>query len=204
VSGGSDATYRFWRTLPGPEDAAWRATEREILERTTAFNARGSGPSGVVVPGNVLRNGSFEEGPDPGPWRPLAAGSTALPGWTVSDGTVDVPGPVARSAHGKRCLDLNGQGPGSVEQTFPPSRAELIVLRSISPVTPSVRPSRKSVSRPPVARQISNSTARAEYSETWAGSAKPGNAPPPLPSPLSRSQAWIPREVVARSSTTWP
>jgi choice-of-anchor C domain-containing protein len=118
VSGGTDATYRFWRTLPGPEAAAWRATERAILERTTAFNARGSGLPSVVVAGNLLKNGSFEEGPDPGPWRPLAAASTALPGWTVSHGTVDVPGPVARSAHGKRCLDLNGQGPGSVEQTF--------------------------------------------------------------------------------------
>jgi choice-of-anchor C domain-containing protein len=119
VSGGSDATYRFWRTVPGPEDAAWRAAERELLERATAFNVRGSGPPGLVVAENLLKNGSFEEGPDPGPWRPLAVGSKALPGWTVSHGTVDVPGSVARSAHGKRCLDLNGQSPGSVEQSFP-------------------------------------------------------------------------------------
>jgi choice-of-anchor C domain-containing protein len=118
VSGGNDATYRFWRTLPGPEDAAWRESERELLARTTAFNAQGSGPPGVVLAGNLLKNGSFEEGSDPGAWRTLAAGSEALPGWTVSHGTVDVPGTVARSAQGNRCLDLNGKSPGGVQQTF--------------------------------------------------------------------------------------
>jgi choice-of-anchor C domain-containing protein len=118
VSGGSDATYRFWRTRPGPEDVAWRAAERELLARTAALNARGSGPAGVVVAGNLLKNGSFEEGSDPGAWRTLSAGSAALPGWTVSHGTVDVPGTVASSAHGNRCLDLNGKSPGGVQQAF--------------------------------------------------------------------------------------
>ncbi len=83
------------------------------------FNALGSGPAGVVVEGNLLRNGSFEEGPDPVRWFTYAVGSTAIPAWTVTRGSVDLLGPVWKAAHGRRAIDMDGNQPGTIQQAFP-------------------------------------------------------------------------------------
>jgi choice-of-anchor C domain-containing protein len=71
---------------------------------------------------NLLVNGSFEEGPEPdaaGPgFTPYEAGSTAIPGWTVTRGSVDYIGPYWQHADGRRSIDLNGNEPGAIAQTF--------------------------------------------------------------------------------------
>jgi choice-of-anchor C domain-containing protein len=71
---------------------------------------------------NLLVNGSFEDGPEPdaaGPgFTPYEAGSTAIPGWSITRGSVDYIGPYWQHADGRRSIDLNGNEPGAIAQTF--------------------------------------------------------------------------------------
>jgi choice-of-anchor C domain-containing protein len=67
----------------------------------------------------VLQNGSFEVGIDPGGFTTLNAGdNTSITGWTVGVGSVDYIGSYWQAAEGSRSLDLSGNGPGSIFQTF--------------------------------------------------------------------------------------
>jgi choice-of-anchor C domain-containing protein len=69
--------------------------------------------------GNLLINGSFEEGPEPGMFKPLDVGSTAIKGWTVTRGQIDYIGAFWQAADGKRSIDLHGSpGYGGIAQTF--------------------------------------------------------------------------------------
>src|SRR5260370_41188947 len=70
---------------------------------------------------NVLVNGSFEEGPDPGPqgvtW--FNEGATDIKGWTVTRGQISYVSTMWQHADGKRALDLHGApGFGGIKQTF--------------------------------------------------------------------------------------
>jgi choice-of-anchor C domain-containing protein len=70
---------------------------------------------------NILVNGSFEEGPVPvgDGFVMLDKGSTAIKGWTVTQGTLDyVDSAYWQSADGKRSLDMNGVEAGGIAQTF--------------------------------------------------------------------------------------
>jgi choice-of-anchor C domain-containing protein len=70
---------------------------------------------------NLLKNGSFEFGPDPGPsgFLPLTPGSTAISGWEVIRGGIDYVGTDWVASDGDRSLDLNGTpGVGGVAQTL--------------------------------------------------------------------------------------
>jgi choice-of-anchor C domain-containing protein len=81
-------------------------------------------PVGVAAPAlpapNLVVNGSFEEGPEEiGPFKPLDKGSTAIKGWTVTRGQIDLIGTFWKSAEGKRSIDLHGSpGHGGIAQTF--------------------------------------------------------------------------------------
>src|SRR5689334_4278308 len=81
-------------------------------------------PVGLAAParttGNLLVNGSFEDGPDDvGDFKPLDKGSTDIKGWKVTRGQIDLIGTFWTSADGKRSLDLHGSpGYGGVEQTI--------------------------------------------------------------------------------------
>jgi choice-of-anchor C domain-containing protein len=69
---------------------------------------------------NLIKNGSFELGPDPGGFSTIKAGETTIPNWTVTGNTVDVIGSYFPSSNGKRCIDMDGTpGPGGLEQTIP-------------------------------------------------------------------------------------
>jgi choice-of-anchor C domain-containing protein len=70
---------------------------------------------------NLLVNGSFEEGSDPGEqgWKPLDKGSKDIKGWEVTRGQIDYVSTYLEAADGKRSLDLHGSpGYGGVKQTF--------------------------------------------------------------------------------------
>jgi len=68
---------------------------------------------------NLLVNGSFEEGPEPGPFLPVNPGDTRIRGWTVTRGQIDYIGTHWQAAEGKRSLDLHGSpGFGGVAQSF--------------------------------------------------------------------------------------
>jgi choice-of-anchor C domain-containing protein len=75
---------------------------------------------------NLLVNGSFEEGPDiAGTFVSLNEGSTAMKGWVVTRGQIDVVSTHWPAADGKRSLDLHGSpGLGGVKQTFPTTKGQ--------------------------------------------------------------------------------
>jgi len=70
--------------------------------------------------GNLLVNGSFEEGPDDiGEYKSLDKDATEIKGWKVTRGQIDLIGTFFVSAHGSRCIDLHGSpGYGGGGQTF--------------------------------------------------------------------------------------
>jgi choice-of-anchor C domain-containing protein len=70
---------------------------------------------------NLIENGSFKLGPDVGSgFATYAKDSSAIPGWTVTMGTVDVIGSDWHDADGDgRSIDLDGTpGPGALAQSF--------------------------------------------------------------------------------------
>ncbi|MEQ9359981.1 choice-of-anchor C family protein [Coleofasciculus chthonoplastes] len=68
---------------------------------------------------NIIKNGSFEIGSEPGEFLPLSVGSTDIQDWTVIKGGIDYYGTGWLAADGNRSLDLNGTpGVGGVAQTF--------------------------------------------------------------------------------------
>lgn len=83
-------------------------------ERAPALASSPPSPCGE----NLLINGSFEDGPDPGEWTTLHAGSTALQGWTVTHGSVDIVGSLWAASDGKRSIDLDGVSFGGISQAF--------------------------------------------------------------------------------------
>jgi choice-of-anchor C domain-containing protein len=97
-------------TKAGELDAALAIRERIRQLKESGEKAR-----------NLLVNGSFEEGPAVGGGASvlLENGSTALKGWVVSQGNIDVVDSSGwQAADGKRSLDLSGLTPGAVSQTF--------------------------------------------------------------------------------------
>jgi choice-of-anchor C domain-containing protein len=68
---------------------------------------------------NLLVNGSFEDGPSPGDFKPYNPGSRAIPGWKVTRGQIDVLGLHDSAFDGANAVDLHGSpGYGGIEQTF--------------------------------------------------------------------------------------
>lgn len=63
-------------------------------------------------------NGSFEVPEFSGTFETINAGSTALTGWTVASGSVDLINTYWAPYHGDYSIDLNGNGVGSIKQTF--------------------------------------------------------------------------------------
>ena len=75
---------------------------------------------------NLITNGSFETGPNPGSFTDLAGGSTAITGWTVTLNHLDYIGSLWVASNGVRSLDLEGSNcvlftsncAGGIEQSF--------------------------------------------------------------------------------------
>lgn len=67
---------------------------------------------------NLILNGSFETGTDPGIFTTLGTGSPNISNWTVGSGTIDYIGTYWTAADGSRSIDLNGTSAGSVSQSF--------------------------------------------------------------------------------------
>jgi choice-of-anchor C domain-containing protein len=70
---------------------------------------------------NLIVNGSFEEGTEPGEqgWKPLDKGSKDIKGWEVTRGQIDYISSYWEHADGKRSIDLHGSpGYGGIKQTF--------------------------------------------------------------------------------------
>ena len=68
---------------------------------------------------NIVANGSFEMGPDPGQFghSQLGGGSTEIPGWIVLPASVDV-NTDWQTPFGTKTIDLNGASAGGIQQSL--------------------------------------------------------------------------------------
>ncbi len=67
--------------------------------------------------GNLISNGGFEQNNPGNSWTTFAKGSTGIPHWRVTKGSVDVCGPFWKASAGKNSLDLSGGQAGALAQT---------------------------------------------------------------------------------------
>ncbi len=72
---------------------------------------------GSTAAENLLLNGSFELGSDPGVGVQLDQGSTVMTGWEVTHGNIDYIGSRWVAYNGGRCIDLSGSIAGTISQT---------------------------------------------------------------------------------------
>ena len=86
------------------------------LTALAAVAAAGLLTSPAFAAVNLVTNGSFETGPNPGGFTTLFAPSSAIAGWTVAGGTVDYIGNYWQASDGVRSIDLNGNSPGVLSQ----------------------------------------------------------------------------------------
>jgi len=101
-----------------PEDFA--GTDTITYTISDGLGAADIGNVNITVAGdNLLVNGSFEEGPNPGRFLVLSSGSTDIVGWTVTRDTIDYNGTFLEASDGSRSIDLDGSpGFGGIAQTF--------------------------------------------------------------------------------------
>jgi len=87
-------------------------TALRLVALAAALSLGGAASAATIV------NGSFELGTNPGSFTTLAAGSTAITGWTVGNtvGGIDYVGSYWQAAQGTRSIDLAGTGRGSIWQ----------------------------------------------------------------------------------------
>lgn len=73
-------------------------------------------PAGAA---ELIVNGNFEQGRNPGSFATLRPGDQSMTGWTVAGTTVDYIGTYWRGADGGRSVDLDGTpGPGAIVQNI--------------------------------------------------------------------------------------
>jgi len=139
VVGGYDGVYLASAELYDPATGAWTAADSLAIglsSHSATLLADGrvlltGGHSLDVLknaqiydPLNVIRNASFESaGVDPGEGHSFLPGdSTAITHWTVGGAGIDYLGGAWPPAEGRRSLDLNGPGSGSIRQVMDTSR----------------------------------------------------------------------------------
>jgi choice-of-anchor C domain-containing protein len=96
--------------------------------------------SSSAVYANLIKNGSFEEGPAPGSFITLGAGSRSLPGWSIESGSIDYVGTLWEAAEGQRSVDLSGEGPGTISQTFATQSGTVYAVRFAMSGNPGASP----------------------------------------------------------------
>ncbi len=67
---------------------------------------------------NLILNGGFETGTNPGSFITVSPGGTNITNWTVGGGGVDYIGTYWQAAFGSRSVDLSGNAPGLASQPF--------------------------------------------------------------------------------------
>ncbi len=77
---------------------------------------------------NLLVNPSFEDGPYPGSYLDLPAGSTTLGAWAVTKGSVDLVGGLWPASDGHNSIDLDGVSFGAISQTFDTTAGKTYVV----------------------------------------------------------------------------
>ena len=98
-----------------------------------------------AAPANLIKNGGFDLGPQPSNFTTLARGSTAIPGWMVTLGTIDIIGPNWHDADGgKNSIDLDGTpGPGGIAQSFATTKGAKYTVSFALAANPDCGPTMK-------------------------------------------------------------
>lgn len=74
---------------------------------------------GIFAGPTIVTNGSFEDGPPiSGKFASFGRNSTAIPGWTVTAGSVECIVTYWESSDGSRSLDLSGSSAGAITQNL--------------------------------------------------------------------------------------
>ncbi|MBL8699595.1 MAG: choice-of-anchor C family protein [Alphaproteobacteria bacterium] len=76
---------------------------------------------GTAAQANMITNGSFESGspqPGVGSFATIGTGGTALSGWSVAAGNIDWINAFWQASDGTHSVDLNGNAPGTISQSF--------------------------------------------------------------------------------------
>ncbi len=90
---------------------------RSVRAKTDAPPATSAAKASLPGP-NLIVNGSFEQSPDPGgSWQHYDAGATAISGWRVSFGEIDLYKGIT-TPFGQKTIDLDGQNAGGVSQAI--------------------------------------------------------------------------------------
>lgn len=96
-----------------------------------------SGGSGL----NLVLNGGFELGPNPGStFTTHLAPSTAITHWTVLSGSVDHVNSFWKAGEGNRSLDLSGRTAGSISQTIATTAGAWYRLEFLMAGNPNMEP----------------------------------------------------------------
>jgi choice-of-anchor C domain-containing protein len=77
---------------------------------------------------NLIKNGSFEDGTEPGEWLTLKAGSSGIDDWTITHGSVDTVGSLWAAPDGKRSIDLDGVSFGGISQDLKTEKGKTYVV----------------------------------------------------------------------------
>lgn len=121
---------RYGMLWAGAHDAQTLFTVRApfaaVVDGFDASATLGGGIEGLSRPGsyaaalrtNLLANGSFEEGVDPGAALKLPGNSSAIAGWVTGTYGAYYVGTYYQAAEGSRCMKLTTQRAGSIGQTF--------------------------------------------------------------------------------------
>jgi choice-of-anchor C domain-containing protein len=116
---------------------------------------------------NLIVNGSFEDGPDPGDqFVTLDKGSTAIKGWEVTQGDIDyINASYWQAAEGRRSLDMNGAQPGAIAQTFKTKKGQKYRVTFSLAGNPDGGPAEKKI-------QVSAAGKKAEFTFDGTGKAR--------------------------------
>jgi choice-of-anchor C domain-containing protein len=104
--------------------------------------------AGPSLAATSLHNGSFEHGHYEGPstWQTLFPDDTNLNGWTVTQDSIDWVNSYWQAAKGTKSIDLNGNRPGGIRQTFSTiANGTYVVTFSLSGNPESGRPAHKTM-----------------------------------------------------------
>jgi choice-of-anchor C domain-containing protein len=109
-------TYTPNAGFSGPDSFTFKVNDGQLDSAEAAvaiFVVPLPDTNGLVV------NGGFEVGLDPGVSTNLSAPDAAtIPGWTVEGGNIDYIGSRWAAGDGVRCVDLSGEGPGTISQVI--------------------------------------------------------------------------------------
>lgn len=84
----------------------------KLLVAAAAFALSGAAHAAVFT------NGSFETGTTPGSFSTFSTGAPDITGWDIVAGSVDYIGTYWTASNGVRSIDLAGNVPGTLAQTF--------------------------------------------------------------------------------------